>query len=599
MKKYLPLYLLVLIGCASPDRVNDQVKVFLTEWSNALELKDESVQKFYDVHFVFPKVVFTAAEDLKYDFEIDRIDIVPLEDSEDLEVTVPFRIYSDGNDAEQGSIVLTITRTEKGFLIRDMTQELAVKIKEHSLRLQVNTEPSEQVLKYDTILSGIRAFTAALSTKYDSVVFFTEVNDQLLFYVVNGSWEYPYQYDRQRDSGNYKMGVVTHHNKLIVPVEYTKIYNPNGSYYGMIEVENNGLRGLFHVHGEVFIPAEFDGIYPANIPGVFAQVKKGENYGWVDNNGKVSFDPASHANIKLFQSPIESNTILTWEFRYPGTIEVLADPYADATESTGVIIYPSFIRDLGITTIANPEVMLETSEYGMGMTDTVIKFEKIESLSDRFFGLISFFMEAGADARGYHTTRNDLLVVDKSLNKVSHLEKLTSDYHGQDPCGESHPQYKTIGPGLYESGDGHGNYKYYRVTAAGTVEQLKTVRQFNFTKFAKIDEEYFNRCHYEGLNYESGGWESAKPNVVLFNGFSTEELDVMRNEIFAEYGFIFKTPKWKKHFESKSWYKPKYNNVDRFLTDTDKANVNFILEYQRLHKNLEVQRDSIQFGWAG
>jgi hypothetical protein len=131
------------------------------------------------------------------------------------------------------------------------------------------------------------------------------------------------------------------------------------------------------------------------------------------------------------------------------------------------------------------------------------------------------------------------------------------------------------------------------------VEELKTVRQFNFTKFAKIDEGYFERCRYEGLDHENGGWQSDTPNVVLFNGISTEELDLMRNEIFAEYGFIFKTPKWKKYFESKPWYKPQYNNVDKLLTDTDKDNIKFILNYQSLHKNLEVQRDSIQFGWAG
>jgi len=415
--------------------------------------------------------------------------------------------------------------------------------------------------------------------------------------VVKGSWENPYHYklEKQRDGGNYKMGVVTAENKVIVPVAYTKIYNPDGSFNGMIEVENDGVRGLFRLSGEVFLPAEFDGIYPTTIPGAFAQVKKGDAYGWVSNTGKVSFDPTTHENKKLFLSPIESNAILDWEFKFPGPIKLLIDPYWQADEATGVIIYPSFVRDFGITTIANPDVMLAMGEFGMGMTNTEIKFEKVESISDKFFGLVAFFMESGADARGYHTSKNDLLVVDKRMNLVGHQEYLTADYGNQDPCRGESPSYRTIEPGLYESHDGNGFYAYYKINADGTVEQLKTNRQYNFTRFAKIDESYFDRCRYEQIDYR----ESNGANLVLIKGLSAEELDIMRNEIFAEYGFIFKKDKWKTYFETKPWYNPQYDNVDEFLTETDKANIKFILEYKQLHKDIQVQRDSISYGWAG
>lgn len=599
MKKYLPLLLILIVGCTSTSRENeDQLRIFLKEWSEALISKDESVRRFYDARFVFPKAVFEEADGLQYNFDIEHIEISSPGDNGDTNVTVPFTITGPGETgAEDGSIVLTIMKTERGFLIREMTQELAVKIKQHSLRLQVSNEPSEITLKYDTILSGIRAFVKALSQHYDSVVYFTEVEGQTLFYVINGNWEYPYEHQKQRDAGNYKMGVVTAENKVIIPVAYTKIYNPNGSFEGMIEVENDGLRGLFHIGGQAFIPAEFEGIYPTSIPGAFAQVKKGESYGWVDNNGRVSFDPSSHTNKKLFQSPIENNSVLEWKFTYPGPIKVLISAHDNLAESMGLIIYPSFIKDLGIAGIANDGVMIEISQLQMGMTDTLIKFEKVESISDRLFGLIAFFMEAGADARSFHSEQNDLLVVDKSLNKVGHLEKLTVDYAGQDPCGDSHPQYKVLEPGLYESEDGHGSYNYYKVAAEGNVEQLTTVRQFNFTKFAKIDESYFNRCYYKNLPYEER--KDDGPNLVIFSGISTEDLDLMRNEIFAEYGFIFKSPKWKKHFESKPWYKPQHDNVDQSLTEIDKHNIKFILEYQRLHKGQDAKRDSIRFMWAG
>ncbi|MFI5171900.1 MAG: hypothetical protein ACHQFW_05890, partial [Chitinophagales bacterium] len=87
--------------------------------------------------------------------------------------------------------------------------------------------------------------------------------------------------------------------------------------------------------------------------------KKDSVYGWVDLKGNVSFDPASHANKELFKSPVESDAILGWEFTFPGTVSLLVSPYDDPAESTGLIVYPSFVRDLDITPIANGGVMLQ------------------------------------------------------------------------------------------------------------------------------------------------------------------------------------------------------------------------------------------------
>lgn len=60
-------------------------------------------------------------------------------------------------------------------------------------------------------------------------------------------------------------------------------------------------------------------------------------------------------------------------------------------------------------------------------------------------------------------------------------------------------------------------------------------------------------------------------------GKSAWELQVMRNEVFARYGYIFKRNKdIKNYFESQSWYVPKYYNVDHMLNQYEKRNVNFI-----------------------
>ncbi|GET22951.1 YARHG domain-containing protein [Prolixibacter denitrificans] len=57
-----------------------------------------------------------------------------------------------------------------------------------------------------------------------------------------------------------------------------------------------------------------------------------------------------------------------------------------------------------------------------------------------------------------------------------------------------------------------------------------------------------------------------------------DELDVMRNEIFADHGYIFKTQKWKSYFESQSWYRPRFDDVTNKLSVVERINVERILK---------------------
>src|SRR5687768_4345385 len=124
-KKYLlPCLFLIIISCGSPKNREQEVKVFLTEWSAALTMRDESIPRFYNPKFAFPKAIFDAAERLNYTFDIEHITIVLNEDNDDMQVTVPFQLTYPDNTSEQGTIDLTIAKIENGFLILDMSQQL-------------------------------------------------------------------------------------------------------------------------------------------------------------------------------------------------------------------------------------------------------------------------------------------------------------------------------------------------------------------------------------------------------------------------------------------------------------------------------------------
>lgn len=68
-------------------------------------------------------------------------------------------------------------------------------------------------------------------------------------------------------------------------------------------------------------------------------------------------------------------------------------------------------------------------------------------------------------------------------------------------------------------------------------------------------------------------------------GKSKEELRIMRNEIFARYGYIFKSQDLKTYFEKQKWYKPLSENVEDKLTEIDKKNIALILEYEKSKAN--------------
>jgi hypothetical protein len=64
------------------------------------------------------------------------------------------------------------------------------------------------------------------------------------------------------------------------------------------------------------------------------------------------------------------------------------------------------------------------------------------------------------------------------------------------------------------------------------------------------------------------------------------ELRLMRNEIFARYGYIFKSEDLRKHFANQKWYKPLFRNVDKYITSREKYNIEFIQKHEKINKEI-------------
>jgi hypothetical protein len=60
-----------------------------------------------------------------------------------------------------------------------------------------------------------------------------------------------------------------------------------------------------------------------------------------------------------------------------------------------------------------------------------------------------------------------------------------------------------------------------------------------------------------------------------------EDLEFMRNEIFARHGFCFRKKNLRKEFEMQDWYVPNTVDIKGFLTDIEKKNIELIRRYEK------------------
>jgi hypothetical protein len=60
-----------------------------------------------------------------------------------------------------------------------------------------------------------------------------------------------------------------------------------------------------------------------------------------------------------------------------------------------------------------------------------------------------------------------------------------------------------------------------------------------------------------------------------------EDLEYMRNEIFARHGFSFNKKQLRQQFEVQDWYVPNTADIKGFLTDIEKKNIALIKRYEK------------------
>ena len=89
---------------------------------------------------------------------------------------------------------------------------------------------------------------------------------------------------------------------------------------------------------------------------------------------------------------------------------------------------------------------------------------------------------------------------------------------------------------------------------------------------------------YPIKDYYSGKFTQASTRLLTTNdlkNLSKSDLKIMRNEIFARYGYKFKDGgEMDNYFSKQDWYSPQHSIVTSFLTKIEKANIKLIKTFE-------------------
>ena len=133
---------------------------------------------------------------------------------------------------------------------------------------------------------------------------------------------------------------------------------------------------------------------------------------------------------------------------------------------------------------------------------------------------------------------------------------------------------------------------YYEVTEYGLdLFNAKNTQYDDWEKGAKIMSLVKTGwLNSDSLKTISGKYPFASAVVLIdeiLSCYSSQKLAIMRNEIFARHGLIFKSAQTNKYFTQQRWYKPAIENVDDKLSELERLNIRLIRRYEDIQKEDE------------
>jgi hypothetical protein len=125
---------------------------------------------------------------------------------------------------------------------------------------------------------------------------------------------------------------------------------------------------------------------------------------------------------------------------------------------------------------------------------------------------------------------------------------------------------------------------WYKAAGHYDPKQLTEIERKNLNLISAVHKQQ------RGVALSPGDLEFFENKLIserMLRGLSLHELRLLRNEVYARHGRIFKTLWLQQYFDSQPWYDPKEDFKDEDLSGDNKVNVETIVKYEtKLHDSI-------------
>lgn len=455
-------------------------------------------------------------------------------------------------------------------------------------------------IDYTILDSAVRDHVKKLDSLYGRTPYYFKDQNKMRFIVMRGQFhEDSVYYASTLFSGLFKYGIAGEQSKLVLQADYDKIYNPNITVLNCVELKKAGKIGLYNFTTNEILEPQFDYILPSTAPAnkTAFGFKNGSWYKIENEAQKFKVAASNFSPLNFFKTlSFDIAALKKEELFYDAYSTNESEPYAN--NGSIVVFTPSYLEYLKvIPQICEDFIEKNEKQHEFGTDQLRLQTDTTRSITDKLVSFIVSFYKTGVDARGYVEENNNVITYNTS-NKTFHKNELNHKYDGYDnfcrPEG-----YRFINDSTIEilqrsvddstkksRYDFENTYTYKRILKNGEVIDLKTNRYYEFTKYVQIDDNYFKGCY---ATWIEGAFQEDDGNVWVSEHLTIDDLDLMINEIYADYGFKFKSAKWQTYFSKFKWYKPQFDNIDSKLNAIDKKNIETIAKEKEKMKGKEAE----------
>jgi len=416
----------------------------------------------------------------------------------------------------------------------------------------------------------------------DSVIYYFEIDDSYYFIVTDGEWREFNPWDiNKKIKPKCKYGLVDEIGNILIPIEQDKVYNYQQIVPGHLMVMEDSKYSFYSIEGKKDT-TEYDWVYPTKIRNNHSAIASSSgSIGYVGKDAKFSsFDDKLQFNDPEVFNQIEFNwnAHAVHEFHTPWFSSITYE----AISAAGVVEIPTHLLRFGIerhekiTDVKYTEKQRNNRDGFMGVDKHEVSLKDVLVLKDKVIGILTYLYEYSIDGRESVMREVRLSSVQEDGSSGASVKVLELS---QYPICEGHT-YRVVDSNLVEVSIvdeketyGETTYSYFQVNDNGQIDTLNKSRKYDCSHYVQMNPSYFEGCYYKTLSPVGYDWRILKRTHMTI-----DEIDEMRNEIFAEHGYIFTTDKWKKFFEKKDWYKGEFDNVDDKLTVLEKYNLKIIEE---------------------